>query len=47
MIFYLGQTVYHRDVYEHREPLEVVGIPKRTREPLPLPKLELKPCPIT
>ena len=28
MIFYLGQTVYHRDVYEHREPLEVVGIRK-------------------
>jgi hypothetical protein len=28
VIFYLGQTVYHRDVYEHREPLEVVGIRK-------------------
>ena len=28
MIFYIGQTVYHRDVYEHREPLEVVGIRK-------------------
>jgi hypothetical protein len=22
----LGQTVYHRDVYNHREPLKIVGI---------------------
>jgi len=28
MNFFIGQTVYHRDVYEHREPLEVVGIRK-------------------
>jgi hypothetical protein len=28
MNFFIGQTVYHRDVYEHREPLEVVGICK-------------------
>ena len=24
--FYLGQTVYHKDVYDFKEPLEVVGI---------------------
>ncbi len=26
MNFELGQTVYHRDVYEHKEPLKIVGI---------------------
>lgn len=24
--FKMGQTVYHREVYEHKEPLKVVGI---------------------
>ena len=24
--FQIGQTVYHRSVYEHKEPLKVVGI---------------------
>ena len=24
--FELGQTVYHRSVYEHKEPLKIVGI---------------------
>ena len=24
--FKIGQTVYHRDVYNHREPLKIVGI---------------------
>ena len=24
--FIIGQTVYHRDVYLHREPLKIVGI---------------------
>lgn len=24
--FKLGQTVYHRSVYEHKEPLKIVGI---------------------
>lgn len=24
--FHIGQTVYHRSVYEHKEPLKVVGI---------------------
>lgn len=24
--FELGETVYHRDIYEHREPLKIVGI---------------------
>jgi recombinational DNA repair protein RecR len=24
--FKLGQTVYHRDVYQHQEPLKIVGI---------------------
>lgn len=24
--FYIGQIVYHRDVYAHKEPLKVVGI---------------------
>ena len=24
--FIIGQTVYHRDVYEHGEPLKIVGI---------------------
>jgi len=24
--FKLGQTVYHRDVYNHKEPLKIVGI---------------------
>jgi hypothetical protein len=24
--FKLGQTVYHRNVYDHREPLKIVGI---------------------
>ena len=24
--FELGQTVYHRNVYEHKEPLKIVGI---------------------
>jgi len=28
MDFHIGQIVYHRDVYEHREPLEIVGIRK-------------------
>jgi len=28
MDFYIGQIVYHRDIYEHREPLEIVGIRK-------------------
>lgn len=24
--FELGQTVYHREIYQHREPMKVVGI---------------------
>jgi hypothetical protein len=24
--FQIGQTVYHRNVYEHKEPLKIVGI---------------------
>lgn len=24
--FKMGQTVYHREVYEHKEPLKIVGI---------------------
>ena len=24
--FKLGQTVYHREIYDHREPLKIVGI---------------------
>ena len=26
--FQIGQTVYHRNVYEHKEPLKIVGILK-------------------
>ena len=26
--FELGQTVYHRSVYEHKEPLKIIGILK-------------------
>jgi len=30
--FHIGQTVYHRDVYYHKEPLKVVGIRERELE---------------
>lgn len=30
--FYIGQIVYHREVYEHREPLKVVGIREKELE---------------
>jgi hypothetical protein len=32
MDFKLGQTVYHRDVYEHKEPLTIVGIREKELE---------------
>lgn len=30
--FKIGQIVYHRDVYEHKEPLKIVGIRENTLE---------------
>lgn len=32
MNFQLGQTVYHRDVYEHKERLKIVGIREKELE---------------